>query len=132
MSGLCVPRQKTLSKTPGELNQDILAQFESTGPQSIQTDTLQPDTVSSIQLLLHPAAGLSAFLADSDTRSFLTTLSTNTDMDHMTLTLQVLREEFREVKYSLHSLTSRVDTMESSQISTDFLLFFPQVLVQEI
>lgn len=41
-------------------------------------------------------------------------------MNCMTLTLQqVLREEFREVKDPLHSLSSRVDTIELIQVSTD-------------
>lgn len=84
------------------------------------TDAPQPGAICPIQSSLHNVSGLSALLADSDTRSFLSTLSTKADMDRMTLTLQqVLREEFREVKDSLHSLSSRADTMEQTPISTD-------------
>lgn len=63
---------------------------------------------------------LPSLSADSDTNSFFSTLSTKADMDRMTATLQqVLREEFKEVKESLHSLTFRVDTIEQNQTAAE-------------
>lgn len=58
--------------------------------------------------------------AEHITNAFLSTLSSKADMDRMTVTLQqVLRDEFKEIKESLHSLTTRVDSIEQTQTATE-------------
>lgn len=81
--------------------------------------TLEPSLAdfSGLTGIAGPAVpGVLPLPGDLGTKSFLSTLYTKADMDHKTATLQqVHREEFQEVKKSLYSLMSRVDTMEQNQ-----------------